>query len=526
MAAMSDNAQRRSAPPIELAGTQPDWAVSLPAPRQIAAAILAAAIFAVDSFTTLGSAPATLYVLVLLVACDRQNRSHLLRWSALCASLTVASFLFVHGTSAHVDATVRVIISLGAIAVTTGMLLHRQVMDVRVARGERRHEDMLNALAVAIWEHDFTPVEAAIAEVRANGVTDLRAYLEANPGFVSAARALVRITDVNQTALDMMGVTSKHAFFQRLSDFLPLEDESFQGCILAIDERRDMFQAETQVIAANGEPIDIIVAFSLSPHRSLDRVPGSILDIRQRKRLELAIERARLELEKVHRAAAMGAMSASIAHEINQPLSAIQSFSNSAIRWLDRDAPNLTEVRQSLVGLNSAVTNVYEVMQRIRNLVGSSRGEAARVNLRSLICDTVAFANRDAEVQGAKVAFAHGGGDVTILGDSVLLKHLLMNLITNALQAMEGISGGEKLIEIDLQSINEVAHVTIRDRGPGLASSICDNQFEPFFTTKAGGMGLGLSICRSIVELHDGEISLTNHPLGGAKVSLSLPAQA
>lgn len=513
-------------PPADSTGPAERLTLPLAVFRQIAASFLAAAIFWADSFSSFGSAFATLYVLVLLVACDRTDRGHLVGWSLVCALLTLISFGFVHGTLASADVTLRMIISLGANVVTTGLLLHRQIMDSRVARGERRHEDMINALAVAIWEHDFRPVAAALAAVRATGVSDMRAFLEAHPDFVIETRSLVRITDVNETALELMGVPSKEAFFQRLSDFLPKTDESFRECLLAIDERRPMFQAETQVISANAEPIDIIVAFSLSPDRCLSRVPGSILDIRQRKRLETTVERTRFELDKIQRSAALGAMSATIAHEINQPLSAIQGFAFSALRWLERDEPDLHEARQSLTGLNNAVLNVYEVMQRVRNLVGNSQAENAPVNLRTLIGDTVSFASRDADAHGAKINFSHNVPDVVVLGDRVLLKHLLLNLITNALQAMEILARGEKLIEIELGLLDEQAHVTVRDCGPGLRASTRERPFEPFFTTKPGGMGLGLSICKSIVDLHDGQIVLANHPDGGLRVSLTLPAQA
>ncbi len=498
---------------------------SLPVTRQVAAALLAVAIFWADTFTDFGSAFATLYVLVLLLACNRAARAHIFGWSAVCALFTVASFAFVHGMTAHADATLRMVISLGANAVTTGLLLHRQAVDDRATRGERRHEDTLNSLAVAIWEHDFRPVAAAIAAVRAAGVEDLPAFLDENPDFIVSARSLVRITDVNETALDLMGVPSKQAFFEHLSDFLPESDASFRECILAIDERRDMFQAETQVRAANGEPIDIFVAFSLSPDRGLDRVPGSIFDIRQRKRLEMTVERTRSELDKVQRSAALGAMSAMIAHEINQPLTAVQGFAFSAQRWIERDVPDLDEARQALAGLHDAVLNVHEVMQRVRNLVGNSQTENAPVNLHTLIRNTVSFASRDVEAQGARISFSHCAPDVMILGDRVLLKHLLLNLIANALQAMEIPSREEKLIEIDLSLAGNQASIIVRDTGPGLPASTREKLFEPFFTTKPVGMGLGLSICRSIVELHDGQITLANHPEGGTRVSLTLPAR-
>ncbi|WP_176593769.1 sensor histidine kinase [Sphingobium sp. EM0848] len=501
----------------------------LPTPtggRQAVAFCLAALIFCIDTLAGIKVALAVLYVLVLVIAGDRLGRRRLIIWSLGCAALTLLSFTIVHARHPGIDPVLRLIISLGANIITSGLLLHREEMDRRVRQEGQRYENVLNALAVAVWEHDFRPVEAAIAAVRAAGITDLRAYLNAHPDFVAEARAMVRITDVNDRALDLMGVPTKQAFFQRLSDFLPDNDDSFLECILAIDERRDMFQAETQVIAAHGEPIDIIVAFSLSPGKPLDRVPGSILDIRQRKHLEMTVERARFELDEVQRTAAVGAMSASIAHEINQPLAAIQGFASAAARWLDRDPPDIREARDSLAGLNRAVENVYEVMQRVRNLVANARGETAPLNLHALVRDAVTLAGRDAGAHGAKIIFASSAADLIILGDRILLKQLLLNLITNAFQAMEPLPPGDRLVEIDLSLTVTDARVTLRDRGPGLAGSGREKPFEPFFTTKRGGMGLGLSICRSIVELHDGRIALANHPEGGLEVTLTLPAEA
>jgi PAS domain-containing protein len=365
------------------------------APRQIAAAGLAGAIFWADAFTRLGSAIATLYVLVLLMASDRISRTLLVAWSAGCAALTLTAFGIAHGRDANIDAIGRMIVSLGAVAVTTGMLFHRQVMDARVARERQRHEGMLNSLAVAIWEHDFTPVAAAIDAVRASGVSDLRAFLDANPGFVVATRALVQITDVNETALEMMGVPTKQAFFQRLSDFLPETDESFYDCILAIDERREMFQAETRMITASGEMIDVIVAFSLSPDRCLHSVPGSILDNRQRKRLESTIEGTRRNWTR----------SSAVLHWARCPRRSLMRSTNLCLQsrafrtprcagwsamnriWKSAHRSSACEARWSMSMKSCSASAIWSEV----------RTETAPVNLRSLICDTVSFANRDAD---------------------------------------------------------------------------------------------------------------------------------
>lgn len=489
--------------------------------RQAAAMLLAAAIFVLDSFSQLSSAVATLYLLVLLIA-SGSSGARLLCWSIGCAGLTLAGMLIAHGVAPPIDTIVRMLVSLATNAATTGLLLHRQAMDRRVAHQERRYATMMDSLAVAIWEHDFRPVTAAIAGLRAEGVVDLAGYLRANPDFVAATQRRVRITDVNQTALTLMGVPNKQAFFRKLVDFLPDADASFAACILAIDEQRPMFQAESRLVAADGTSIDVIVAFSFAPGTSLDRVPGSILDIRQHKRLQATVERTRIELERVQRTVAIGAMSASIAHEINQPIAAIQSYADSARRWLARPEPDLGEVRRSLAGLDLAVTATRDVMHRVRNLVGGSRAEIAPLLLETLVSDTVAIAARDVTAHGATIRFTKTG-TAPIRGDSILLKHLLLNLITNALQAMEAAGTCDPQIEVAMRALPGCAQLEVRDSGPGLATSAADTPFETFYTTKPGGMGLGLTICRSIIDLHEGRIDIANHPEGGAMVSIALP---
>ncbi len=492
--------------------------------RVLAASLLALGIFWIDSFTSFHSAIATLYVVVLLLAGAGLDRRQLIGWALSCAALTLASFMIVHRGAPASEAMLRLLVSLAANAVTAALLLHRVALDARMAREERRYATMTDTLAIAIWEHDFRPVAEAIAGVRARGVTDLAAYLRAHPDFVAETRRLVRITDVNQTALDLMGVPSKAAFFRKLGDFLPETDASFADCILAIDEQRPMFQAETQVHAADGSPIDIIVAFSLAPGTCLARVPGSILDVRPRKRLETTVERTRIELERVQRTAAIGAMSASIAHEINQPIAAVQSYAEAAARWLARPEPDLDEVRLALTGLGQAVANIHTVIRRVRSLVGGAQGEMQSLGLGSLVADTLTIAARDLDAHGARIRVSPLG-EPRVMGDSILLKHLLLNLITNALQAMEAAGVSDKRMELALEPRNGRVQLLLRDHGPGLDPAMVQ-PFETFATTKPGGMGLGLSICRSIVELHDGWIALSNHPDGGAIATIDLPLAA
>lgn len=492
--------------------------------RQIAAGVLAGAIFCLDNLSALGGGIATLYVLVLLLASDRLRRPVLISWSFGCAFLTVVSFLLVHGLHAEVNNFVRMVVSLAAISVTTGLLLYSETMNGRVEREERRSRRILNALATAIWEHDFQLVASRLKALRAQGVLDLRSYIAEHPAFVNEMRHLVRITDVNNTALALMGVRSKDEFFRRLAELLPDTDTTFADCLVAIDEQRDMFQAEATVISADGSPIDIIVAFSLAPGTDLSRVPGSILDIRQRKRLESTVARTRSELERAQRSASVAAMSASIAHEINQPLSAIQNYASAASRWLDRAEPRIEETRQALASLEHAVAYTYDVMQRIRNLVGGAKAEMEPVDLKELIAATVALVKSDVEASGARITFAAAGAPpMLVLADEILIKQLLINLISNASQAMERAGSTDRLIAVSVTCEETAAVIHVRDHGPGLDETDTANVFDAFFTTRPDGMGLGLAICRSIVDMHGGDISAVNRREGGAEVRIGLP---
>ncbi len=498
--------------------------------RSFAAVMLATGIFCLDAFTRADLAVASFYVLVLLLATlgRRGARSTvILTWGAACASLTLVGYGLFKWRGAPPTADVHLLISLTMLAVTTLLLLGGQNARVARVHGERRYRAVFDTLAVAIWEHDFTPVAEAVGRLRASGVSDLRRFLEENPAFVADMRRRVRITDVNATALTMMGVASRAAFFSHLGDFLPETDESFADCIIAIDERRPLFQAETVVVPQVGEPRRVIIAFGLGPDACLDRVPGSVLDVTERRGLEAQVAQTREEIARVERTSALAAMSASIAHELNQPMSAIHSYSDAARRWAARTPPDLGEVTAALSGLSDAVTHARGVMQRVRSLVGEERLDAAAVDLAKVVSSTAALMRAEADKSGARIHLVlPTDAPVWIRGDRILIKQMLVNLITNAVQAMEQIAAADRVVTLKLACDGGEAVLTISDRGPGWSKDADARVFGSFYTTKPHGMGLGLSISRATVERHGGEITLRNSDVGGAVVEVVLPVMA
>lgn len=491
------------------------------------AAALAAAIFCLDAFTRDDLAVAGLYVLVLLLGSSVDGpvrRVAIIVWSLICAALAVLGYWIFRSYGAPPLAVAHLGISLTVLLVATLLLLRNQSMNSSIERSDRRYRIVFDTLAIAIWEHDFSVVVEELKRLREAGVSDIRRYVAEHPDFVIEMRRSVRITDVNATALTMMGVNSKEAFFSHLSGFLPETDDSFSECIVAIDERRPLFQTEAIVMPLNGEPRQIIVAFGLGPDATLDRVPGSILDVSHRRALETQILRTREELAESQRSSVVAAMSASIAHELNQPMSAIQSFADAAARWLSRSPPNLKEAQEALAGLTLGVEHARTVMQRVRALVGQSRIELCDVELEGLIATTVALMRREAAEHGARLIIIPATEEtLTIRGDRILLKQVLINLITNAIQAMINTPPDRRIVTLTLDRKGDQAIIDVADSGTGWDNAEPGNVFGSFFTTKRNGMGLGLSIAKMVVERHDGTISRRNAESGGAVVALTLP---
>lgn len=489
---------------------------------------LAATIFCLDAFTRADLAVASLYGLVVLIGASGAApapapRRVILGWSITCAVLALLGYATYRERGAPPLALVHLSFSLIALFVTTLVLLRTQVMGAAVEHVEKRYRVIFDSLAIGIWEHDFSAVEAAIRRLRESGVSDLRAHLVDNPDVVQAMRQMVRITDVNVTALTMMGVTCKADFFERLSDFLPETDDSFGECILAIDERRELFQTEAIVLPAKGPPRQVIVAFGLGPDALLDRVPGSILDVSHRRALEAQIRRNREELAEVQRSGALAAMTAMIAHELNQPMSAIHSFADAARRWLDRAPPDLEETANALAGLTAGVEHARHVMQRVRALVVEARIDRAEVELGGLLATTVALMRREAAETGTRLVIMPMDDDLSVPGDRILLKQVFVNLVTNAIQAMLNEPPGRRVVSLMVERRCEYGVVIVEDQGPGWGEPGVGRAFDSFYTTKANGMGLGLSISRTVVERHGGSIALGEAPGGGARVEVALP---
>jgi signal transduction histidine kinase len=233
---------------------------------------------------------------------------------------------------------------------------------------------------------------------------------------------------------------------------------------------------------------------------------------------------ARAELAHVNRVATMGQLTTSIAHEVNQPIAATVSNAQAALRWLNRQPPDLDEVREALACIAEDGKRAGEVVGGIRELMEKAPPRQDRVDLNGAIREVVELTRSEAVKHDVRVQTELTEGLPLIQGDRVQLQQVMLNLIVNAVEAMSGVSDGSRELLISTRKAEAGGvRVAVRDTGPGLTPAALKRLFEPLYTSKPSGLGLGLSICRSIIEAHGGKLWTSANVPRGAVFQFTLP---
>jgi len=246
-------------------------------------------------------------------------------------------------------------------------------------------------------------------------------------------------------------------------------------------------------------------------------------DITERKQAEQALQEAQAELARMIRIATMGELTASIAHEINQPLAAVVTNGSASLRWLAMQPPNLKEARKAVTSAIRDANRASDVIKRIRALLQKEQPQLRPLDGNEAIREVVLLA--ESELLGGRVTVkTELAADVpTVLGDRVQLQQVILNLIMNGIDAMSTISDRPRELLIQSAAHPEGVLIQVQDSGTGLDLEQAGRIFEPFFTTKPQGIGMGLSISRSIVEAHGGRLWATPGSPYGAVFQLILP---
>jgi signal transduction histidine kinase/integral membrane sensor domain MASE1 len=260
----------------------------------------------------------------------------------------------------------------------------------------------------------------------------------------------------------------------------------------------------------------------------LDRSEGgavvSRIDVTQRKKAELEAERARQDLAHVTRVSMMGELTAALAHQINQPLTAILSNAQGAQQILDSPNPDYAEIRAIVSDIVDDDRRAYEVIQRMRDMMAKRTIEWRLIEVNTMIRDVAKLMTSDTIIRNTSLELDLASRPLLVRGDPVQLQQVVLNLLMNAIEAVATLPAPERSIAVRTAHSAVSVVIAVEDGGPGLAPGMEKAVFEPFFTTKSVGMGMGLAVARSIIESHNGRIWAANNLGRGATFRVSLPA--
>jgi len=244
-----------------------------------------------------------------------------------------------------------------------------------------------------------------------------------------------------------------------------------------------------------------------------------------RTRVEEDLRQAHSDLTRVSRVTTMGELSASLAHELNQPIAAALTDANTCLRWLTREHPDLEEAHAAASRMVKDATRAGEIIKRIRMPFEKGSSEQEPVDVNEVIREMGVLLRNEASRHSVSVRTDLAADLPQIMGDRVQLQQVLMNLMINGIDAMKDVSGARELIISSQRADNEQVQVSIRDTGVGLPPQQADQVFNAFFTTKPHGTGMGLRISRSIVESHGGRLWAGDNSPGGACFYFTLPTK-
>jgi two-component system sensor kinase FixL len=261
--------------------------------------------------------------------------------------------------------------------------------------------------------------------------------------------------------------------------------------------------------------------------RTVDDQPNGMLsigaDVTDQIRTERDLDQTRLALDRVNRANVLGEFVSAIAHELNQPLTAVLANAQVARRYLTADPPQVEATRQMLDLIIRDDKRAAEVIRRLHNLVARGKVERESLDLNSVIRETVDLCDRDIRDRGVSVTLDLDPDLGLVLAGRIEFQQVVLNLLLNSLQALEDLTGANRRIRMATSVHPDGARFTIEDSGPGLSDTAKEELFTPFGRGRAGGVGLGLAICRRIMEAHGGSIGVEQVARGGARFTVVFP---
>ncbi len=363
----------------------------------------------------------------------------------------------------------------------------------------------------------------------------IRRLVDANIIGVLISDLAGQIIEANDAFLDMVGYTRDEVASGRLSwpEMTPAEWRAASERAAAQVKTTGACEVfEKEYVRKDGSRVPVLVG-AAAVGRTQSEGIAFVLDLTERKRAETEAREserryreAQMELAHANRVTTMGELAASIAHELNQPIAAAFTNAQAALRWLSIQPPDLEEVRQALGRIAKDTNRAGDVIGRIRDLVKKAPPREDRLDINDTIRDVVVLTGGEVVKNGVSAQTQFAEGLPLIQGDRIQLQQVILNLIINAIEAMSRVGEGSRRLLISTgKDGQDGVLVAVQDSGPGLTPANQEHLFEAFYTTKPSGLGMGLSICRSIIEAHGGRLWATANVPRGAVFQFTVPTR-
>jgi len=409
------------------------------------------------------------------------------------------------------------------LAVVVQHFQHVTTLRNNLEAAARWNDTIFQRSDICLWREDWTAARDAVLRALRAGERDMQAYFAARPEELREIRSKVIIKDVNEAAVIRAGLADKGALLGSLERLLPDTDQTFLQWLVAFAGGDTVYRSETHITLSGGETRDTLFSAALPRDmRDFENILVSDLDITEYKAAQARAAQAETEIARATRITMMGALSASIAHEVNSPLAAIVASSEAALLWLQRENPDIEEAISAMQTVNQQACRAQNVVERTRAYLNNTPAAVTSQPIGTLIYEALQLIQRELRELKASAHVSVLDDLPLVLADPINIQQVLVNLILNAAQAMED-KPGPRDISIGAEVDDKMMLITVSDFGPGIEAEMFPVIFDPFYSTRKDGMGMGLAICRTCIGAHGGQIWVTNKIDSGAQFHFTLP---
>jgi len=391
-------------------------------------------------------------------------------------------------------------------------------------RSREHHRALFHHMPMAFLRVNGDALGGYYEELGLAPGTDVAAFLANHPTVLERVGQMCFIEEANPQAAVLLGAAKRGDLAGMPIGFAWQQRPDTLARILAAGVARTSFEEETQLNTLDGRIVDVLFSSATIQENGRRLSVIGMINIGDRLEAQEAFGRLQSEFAHASRISLLGELSASIAHEISQPLAAIATTGATGLRWLDRSEPDVEQARTSLDRIVSSARRASGIISRVRQMASGRAPVMSTERLGNVVAGALQLIEAQARSKRIELNFEAACGDDPVDIDRRQIEQVTVNLVINAIQAITGAESVSRVVEVAVTATAERVECTVCDSGPGIPLERIDQVFERFVSSKPDGTGLGLALCRSIIHAHSGEISVEGHsPLGGALFRFHLP---